>query len=101
MPLGEDEVFSAALWRLVGEGGTALVYVASGALFGGLAAWAAWFGLAAGFPTGLWWYFWGMVAAGLAYGAFAVGLGVHALGRLAWKWNAPLRGLAPGRVRRS
>jgi hypothetical protein len=101
VPLGEDEVFSAALWRLVGEGGTALVYVASGTLFGGLAAWAAWFGLAAGFPAELWWHFWGMTAAGLAYGAYALGLGLAALARLAWRWNAPLRGLTPGGLTRS
>jgi hypothetical protein len=89
------EVFSTWVWRLVGEGGMALVYVASGTLFGGLAAWGAWFGLAAGFPAEVWWHLWGMVVAGLGYGAYAVSLGLRELWGLAWRWGAPLRGLRP------
>jgi hypothetical protein len=36
-PIGTNSghVFSAPFWRLVGEGGTALIYMASGSLFGG------------------------------------------------------------------
>jgi hypothetical protein len=49
--------------------------------------------VAAGFPAEVWWRLWGMVAAGLAYGTFAVGFGLRALGQLAWRWGAPLRGL--------
>ena len=43
------EVFSAGLWRLVGEGGTAAAMVASGALFGGVAAFFGWSWLVRGF----------------------------------------------------
>jgi hypothetical protein len=90
---GGGEVFSSALWRLVGEGGMALVYVASGTLFGGVAILGAWYGLTEGYSRQLFWYFWGMIAAGIVYGAFAIGTGLGALGRLAWRWNAPLRTL--------
>lgn len=90
---GAGQVFSSGLWRLVGEGGMALTYVASGALFGGLALFAAWYGLTEGYSRNLFWYFWGMSAAGIVYGLFAVGLGLRALARLAWRWNAPLRTL--------
>lgn len=90
---GSGQVFSSGLWRLVGEGGMALTYVASGSLFGGLALFAAWYGLTEGYSRNLFWYFWGLSAAGIVYGLFAVGLGVRALARLAWRWNAPLRTL--------
>jgi hypothetical protein len=90
---GSGEVFSSALWRLFGEGGMALVYVASGAMFGGMALVGAWYGLSQGYSSNLFWYFWGLISAGLVYGVYAISLGVAALGRLAWRWNAPLRTL--------
>ncbi|MEO7271336.1 MAG: DUF3137 domain-containing protein [Vicinamibacterales bacterium] len=90
---GTPDVFSSALWRLVGEGGMALVYVASGSMFGGLALVAGRYGITVGFAPQLFWYLWGMVVAGLAYGAYAVGLGLRDLARLAWRWNSPLRTL--------
>ena len=36
---------------------------------------------------------WQMIAAGIVYGGYAIALGLRELGRLAWKWNAPLRTL--------
>jgi hypothetical protein len=90
---GPAHVFSSGLWRLVGEGGMSLVYVASGAVFGGVALIGAWYGLTDGYSKNLFWYFWGMISAGLAYGAYALALGVRQLARLAWRWNAPLRTL--------
>ena len=90
---GTPAVFSSAPWRLVGEGGMALVYVASGSIFGGLALVAGHYGITAGFPPQLFWYLWGMVAVGVVYGGYATGLGVRDLARLAYRWNAPLRTL--------
>jgi hypothetical protein len=90
---GSGQVFSSGLWRLVGEGGMAMTYVASGAMFGGVALFGAWYGLTTGYSSGLFWYFWGMIAAGLAYGAYAIALGLREIARLAWRWNAPLRTL--------
>jgi hypothetical protein len=87
------QLFSSGLWRLVGEGGMALIYVASGAIFGGVALIGAWYGVKTGYSSNLFWYFWGMIAAGVAYGAYAIALGVREIGRLAWRWNAPLRTL--------
>jgi hypothetical protein len=87
------QVFSSGLWRLVGEGGMALTYVASGSLFGGLALVGAWYGVTKGYSSQLFWYFWGLISAGLVYGAYAIALGTGALARLAWRWNAPLRTL--------
>jgi hypothetical protein len=90
---GSGQVFSAPLWRIVGEGGMALMYTASGALFGGVALAGAWYGLTEGYSSNLFWYFWGLIVAGVAYGAYAIALGVRELARLAWRWNAPLRTL--------
>lgn len=90
---GSGQVFSSTLWRLVGEGGMALIYVASGSVFGGVALFGAWYGLKEGYSSHLFWYFWGLIAAGIAYGAYAISLGVRALAHLAWRWNAPLRTL--------
>jgi hypothetical protein len=87
------QVFSSTLWRLVGEGGMALTYVASGAIFGGVALLGAWYGVTTGYSSGLFWHFWGMIAAGVAYGIYAIALGVREIGRLAWRWNSPLRTL--------
>jgi uncharacterized protein DUF3137 len=87
------QVFSSSLWRLVGEGGMAMTYVASGAIFGGLALFSARYGATEGFPSQLFWYLWGLTAAGLLYGGYAISLGVRDLARLAWKWDSPLRTL--------
>jgi hypothetical protein len=90
---GSGEVFSSGLWRLVGEGGTALAYVASGSLFGGVALFGAWYGFTEGYSSHLFWYFWGLIAAGVVYGAYATASGLREVARLAWRWNAPLRTL--------
>lgn len=90
---GSGDVFSSGLWRLFGEGGMALVYIASGSVFGGIALFGAWYGVTEGYASQLFWYFWGLTAAGLAYGAYAISVGVREIARLAWRWNAPLRTL--------
>jgi len=90
---GSEQVFSSGLWRLVGEGGMALIYIASGLLFGGLALFGAWYGLKEGYSSNLFWYFWGLISVGIIYGAFAIVIGVREAARLAWRWNAPLRTL--------
>jgi hypothetical protein len=41
----------------------------------------------------MFWYFWGLIAAGVVYGVYAMTLGVRQLALLAWRWNAPLRTL--------
>ena len=87
------QVFSSGLWRLVGEGGMALIYIASGSLFGGVALFGAWYGLKEGYSSNLFWYFWGLISAGIIYGACAIAIGVREAARLAWRWNAPLRTL--------
>jgi hypothetical protein len=87
------QVFSSALWRIVGEGGVPLASVASGALFGGVALFGAWYGIEQGYSSHLFWYFWGLIAAGVAYGVFAIGSGLRELAKLAWRWDAPLRSL--------
>jgi hypothetical protein len=86
--------------RLVGAAGLPLVYIASGSLFGGLAASGAHYGLTEGFMPELRWYFTIMVLLGLAYGAYAILWGVSALAKLAWGWNAPLRSLPAATARR-
>ncbi|MEP7116152.1 MAG: DUF3137 domain-containing protein [Acidobacteriota bacterium] len=88
---GAPAVFSSSLWRLVGEGGMAATYLMSGAMFGGLAVFAANYGIREGFPARMFWTLWPMTGAGLAYGAYAISLGVGQLARLAWKWKSPLR----------
>ena len=88
---GSGQVFSSAVWRLVGEGGTPLATLASGALFGGVALFGAWYGIKQGYSSNLFWYFWGLIAGGLAYGTVATAGGVRDIARLAWRWNAPLR----------
>jgi hypothetical protein len=90
---GPAHIFSSGLWRLVGEGGMSLVYVASGAVFGGVALFGAWYGITEGYSTNMFWYFWGLIAAGVVYGVYAITLGVRQLALLAWRWNAPLRTL--------
>lgn len=88
---GTPEVFSTSLFRIIGEGGLGAVYVMSGAVFGGLALVAAQYGLTEGFSPQGFWYWWGLTSAGLAYGAFAIGLGLRQIVRLVWKWKSPLR----------
>jgi hypothetical protein len=90
---GSGQVFSSVVWRVLGEGGMPLYTIASGAMFGGVALFGAWYGIEEGYSRNLFWYFWGMIAAGLAYGAFAIAAGVREIARLAWRWEAPLRGL--------
>jgi hypothetical protein len=87
------QVFSSALWRLVGEGGMPLAYIASGSLFGGLALFSGWYGLTEGFSSHLFWYLWGLISAGIIYGAFAIASGLREVASLAWRWDAPLRTL--------
>jgi hypothetical protein len=70
-----------------------MIYVASGAMFGGVALLGAWFGITTGYSAGLFWYFWGLITAGVLYGAYAIAIGVRQLAQLAWRWNAPLRTL--------
>lgn len=88
---GAPAVFSSSLFRIVGEGGMGAAYIASGSMFGGLALFAARYGLTEGFPDVVFWYLWSMTGAGLAYGAYAIALGVRQIARLAWKWKSPLR----------
>lgn len=90
------QVFSSGLWRLVGEGGMALVYMVSGAMFGGLALVGAWYGVTKGYSAELFWYLWGSCTAGVLYGAYATWFGMRELARLAWRWNSPLRTLDRG-----
>jgi len=87
------QVFSSGLWRLVGEGGMAFAKIASGALFGFVALFGAWYGINQGYASNTFWYFWGMISAGIAYGVYAIAIGVIEIARLAWRWNAPLRTL--------
>lgn len=88
---GASEPFSAPLFRIVGEGGMAAAYVASGSLFGGLALFAARYGITEGFFAPFFWYLWTLTGLGLLYGGYAVTLGLRQLGKLLWKWNSPLR----------
>jgi hypothetical protein len=89
------DVFSAGLWRLVGQGGIAVFTIASGLLFGGVAAIFGQMWLEGGFEGGT--YALSMIALGLAYGAGAVLWGLYVLARLARTWGAPLRGIPAGR----
>jgi hypothetical protein len=90
-------VMRSQVWRVLGTLGMSAVWIASGSLFGGL---ALFFGHAILFE-------WGLEASGakglllmtgigVAYGAFAIGLGLRNFWRVARVWNAPLRGI--GRV---
>ncbi len=88
---GSPEVFSSSLFRVIGEGGMAAVYLMSGAMFGGVALVAGYYGVTAGYPLAAFWYLWGMTAAGVLYGIYAVTLGLRQAGRLAWQWRSPLR----------
>jgi hypothetical protein len=87
------QVLPSGLWKLLGEGGMSLIYVASGSMFGGVALFGAWYGLTHGYSAALFWYFWGLISAGVLYGAYAIALGLRELARLAWRWKAPLRTL--------
>ena len=87
------QVFTSAIWRVVGDGGMPLANMASGAIFGGVAVFGAWYGIKEGYSRNLLWYVWGLIAAGLVYGVVALSGGVRELARLAWRWDAPLRTL--------
>jgi hypothetical protein len=87
------QVFTSALWRVVGEGEMPLANIASGLLFGGVALVGAWYGIKVGYSNNLFWYFWALIAAGLVYSAFAIVGGVREIAKLAWRWDAPLRSL--------
>ena len=63
------------------------------ALFGGVALVGASYGIKVGYSSRLFWYFWGLISAGILYGGYAITLGVREIARLAWRWNAPLRTL--------
>lgn len=92
--LGATEtIFSLGLFRLLGEVGIRLAYIASGALFGGLAAFFGWYGLTGGFDLMQHWQIALMIVLGLGYGVLAVGFGLVSLARFFWGWKAPLRGL--------
>ena len=97
VPLQAEEAFSAGPFRLLRAIGMPVMMIASGLLFGGLAACFGWYGLTQGFIPELWRYGWLMVALGLAYGAFAVATGLIGIARAGWGWNAPLRGLTRAR----
>ena len=69
-------------------------YIASGALFGGISLFLGYhvfieWGVA---ERGGWKVAW-PIPLGVAYGIYAVALGLVMLARLAWTWNAPLRNL--------
>ena len=87
------QVFSAPLWRVIGEGGRPLAGIASGAIFGGVAIFAAWYGVTEGYSHNLFAFTWGLIAAGIAYGAVAITGGIREITKLAWRWDAPLRNL--------
>ncbi len=70
-----------------------LASVASGLLFGGVALFGAYYGIKEGYSKQLFWYFWGLIAAGLGYGAVAISSGLRDIAKLAWRWDAPLRSL--------
>jgi hypothetical protein len=82
------------LARLAAGIGMPAAYIASGTLFGGLSLFFGYqifsvWGLDA---SGGWKVAW-PIPLGILYGAFAIGLGLVMLARLAWTWNAPLRNL--------
>jgi hypothetical protein len=87
------QVFSSPLWRVIGEGGRPLAGIASGAIFGGVALFAAWYGVTEGYSHNLFAFIWGLTAAGIAYGAIAITGGIREIAKLAWRWDAPLRNL--------
>jgi len=95
VPVGGSggQVFSGDLSRLVGEGGMALTYIMSGSMFGGVALLGAHYGLTQGYSSQLFWYFWGLICAGLVYGVYALGRGLREVAWLVWRWNSPLRTL--------
>lgn len=87
------EPFSGTLSRLFATFGMAGVWIASGSLFGGLAAWFAWHWVSEwGFASLLAApYFAVMFGLGIAYGIGAVGFGVISILGFLKSWKAPLR----------
>jgi hypothetical protein len=95
-----NTVMAGRLSRLVAGVGMPAIYIASGTLFGGL---SLFFGRLVFLDWGLlasggWKVAW-PIPLGVLYGICAIGFGVKELMRLAWTWNAPLRGVRrlPGR----
>ena len=88
------EPMRGKLSRLIAGIGMPLTYIASGALFGGI---SLFFGNLVFLQWGVeasggWRVAW-MIPLGVAYGVGAIFAGLVMLARLAWTWNAPLRGL--------
>ena len=87
-----SSVMRGKISRLIAGIGMPAVYIASGTLFGGISLFFGYYvfiewGVAA---SGGWKVAW-PIPLGVLYGIGAIGMGVKALGRLAWTWNAPLR----------
>ena len=87
-------VMRGKLSRLVAGIGMPAVYIASGTLFGGISLFFGYhvfveWGVAA---SGGWKVAW-PIPLGVLYGVFAIAFGLRLLARLAWSWNAPLRGV--------
>lgn len=99
---GSNIVMKGPLSRLVAGLGMPAIYIASGSLFGGLSLFFGHWLLAYALyePDG-----WTtlrdnnllslflLVLFGIAYGIYAISLGVIAISRLLWTWNAPLRSI--------
>lgn len=101
-----DEPFTGGLSRIVAGVGMALIYIASGTLFGGLAAFFGWMILREeGWSAIVGNPFMPMIALGLLYGIGAVGFGAMRLFTFVRTWRGPLRGLPasgwPGARRRT
>ncbi|VUX45940.1 membrane hypothetical protein [Candidatus Defluviicoccus seviourii] len=101
-----DEPFTGGLSRIVAGVGMALIYIASGTLFGGLAAFFGWMILREeGWSAIVGNAFMPMIALGLLYGIGAVGFGAMRLFTFVRTWRGPLRGLPasgwPGARRRT
>lgn len=92
-----DEPFTGGLSRIVAGAGMAVLFMASGALFGGLAAFFGWMILRAeGWSALFGNAFMPMIALGLVYGCAAIGFGAMRLFTFVRTWRAPLRALPAG-----
>ena len=88
------EPLRGKLSRLVAGIGMPAIHIASGLLFGGLALYFGyWIFLVWGVEASGGWRVAFMIPLGVAYGVGAISAGIVMLLRLAWSWNAPLRGL--------
>ena len=95
-----DEPFTGGLSRIVARAGMALITIASGSLFGGVAAFFGWMIVRAeGWSAIFGNPFMPMIALGLGYGVGAIGFGAIRLFAFVRTWRAPMRTLRPsGRV---